>query len=319
MAISSGQTRQSILEMDDQTAKVGVKNSTAVEIGFSSDRYRNFQYFGKIKQWASDYQNYKIYDVKGVESRLSDHWDEQNEVIFDNTLEFTRNGFLSSVALFGNLNDGPQASYGGRLKVAQDFYNKSSTLGTELIVFQQRTPVSYFRDIENFQLKRSWDHVNGKRLEIFYQQMWSENLKSKASFFIGQRQYERPAHLGGSMKLAYALSDSCFTQLHLLRIQEDHDDPLFDNRGYFRVTTISTELFYEANYDLLLFAGYALGVEEEDNRRVFEYNVLGSDTYILGGKYALTSSVNIDLAASHTITNATLRSFNLKVNTVWTF
>ncbi len=319
MGISSGFTAKSVTTVDGNSSPKGKDNASSADFGLASNRYKNFQYFGKIKTNESNYSEYKIYDAKGMEHHLVDDWKEKNEYFLDNTLEYGNEGLLLSGALFGDLVDGPFLKYGFRTKISKDLYNKTSTLGGELTFFHQNAPISYFRDITTFHWKRNKDHINGKKLELFYQQAWGANLKTKVLLFQGERQHERPSHLGGALNFAYATRDDLFFQMHLLHIEENSSMTLLDNRGYFTASSGQITLIYEINYDLLLSANYALAVEHEKNPRNGEHNALGSDTYGVACQYSVTSELVADGNVNYNVTNTAQRAVNFKVGTSWTF
>lgn len=238
------------------------------------------------------------------------------DYFFSGDINYSFKNVTSAFSYFQNLNDTIDGKQGVKFSTSYFLNHRLTILGGDLLYFSQKTPVISFNRIEDFKLVESSDHINGKKIGFWLEQVLSSKLKTKLDLFVGIRQFERPSHFGVKTSWAYSFTDQFFSQLSYLWIEENQDEKLLNNTGYLTFERYSASIIVEPIFDLLLSFSYFLTREVEFDPRNGEKLQVGTDALAVKMKHSLGKiSYNID--AQYGISNIDNQNFVVAGGIAW--
>ncbi len=307
LATSYNNTNRNTTLSHDYSAEVSTLSTT---LEYASKRFGPFQNYFNLRADQVDYSDYIIIDQFAAESRLSDIVDHDLEYYVDNTFEYSKYGLTVGISLFGHVSESPFKTRGAALRITQDFYNKTSTIGGELTLSRTDMPINFSATDQRP------THIDLDYTKIFYQQVLGPSSKVRLNLITGRRKQDRPRNYGVIGEYGHAISDALYSQLKLAYIKESQRSELLDERGYFSLASAQLLLTYEPVYDLLLSASYSLCRETEDDPRTHNRNQVGVDTYGMGIRYLL-NEFEVEVMGALGRSNTLAKDYSLAGGIKW--
>jgi hypothetical protein len=263
----------------------------------------------------NDYSNYILRDRFGRETFLSKSFntDEKN---LDSGLDFTRGAHLASFTHSRSVGATPFPYHSNTISYALSLWNGASQAGAAFSSSRQEQPANFYIDPRNFRNRERARSLTSQREELFYEQTITEKFKSRATLFHGNRFEDRPTHLGGELRLAYALLDNLALRLDSGLLRESRKEVLRDDRGYFSARWAELQVGYEPALDLVVTVALGTTIEHEDTPWDNIRRQVGSDSFGTKLSYRRGSWL-ANLAANSSITNTSYRNRSFSGEFTW--
>ncbi|HEY8280618.1 MAG TPA: hypothetical protein VIH99_13390 [Bdellovibrionota bacterium] len=196
------------------------------------------------------------------------------------------------------------------------FFSNATVLGTNLSWARQEQPLSFHTDARDLRIRAKPLALRSERAELWLEQVLTERWKMQVKGIAGQRIEDRPLHLGGELRNAYALTDRLSARLDTGLLRERRGEALKDEKGYFTTYWGELQATYEVIYDLLLTASAGTTVEREEVPWSGAQNQVGTDTYGLKASYR-GRSWTVNLSGKISRSNTSYRSRGIQGGFVW--
>ena len=270
---------------------------------------------GSLVHVMPDYSGYLLTTRTGGQTPLSQQFTLRNEFLGSAFLTWASGPVIASLGWSGSLSPSPFYMQSVALRTSYSFYNKTSTIGTQLLWSAQDQPLSYYIDTD-FITRARPKTLHSTAVAAFWEQILTERWKSSVQFTGGTRIEDRPPNLGVSVRQGYAMLDRLFSQLAFSTARELTTIALKDDRGYFSMSAVESSLTYEPWIDFLVTASYAIVAEYESNPNTQNSIQVGSDQFGLAFNYR-THGWGFDLKSSYHITNTQLHSLSVSGGLTW--
>jgi hypothetical protein len=206
------------------------------------------------------------------------------------TLSFAKGSVGSTVSVGQSLDS---SVFKSRL-VSADFSYKiderAAALGFNYSRLESERPTNYVFDNFFTNSSLTWiprpERITRERSTVSFEQIWSDEFKNRAEFFLQARNEERPSSAGAVLKNYYVLSTRNSVRLDLGTASEDRRQSLADERGYFQMNWLETQLQRLLTYNFLVGVSYGLLQEREDEVRSGRVSQTASDVYGLKAQYS---------------------------------
>ena len=232
----------------------------------------------------SDYQNILIANDKGETRSLSKDFDKDEYLGSASVSTFIGSnnfslGYSSSLSKTPFFQQGLQAEY--YFRGPYDMYK----LGLIYSLKKIDQPTNYFTN-RDFVFTQRPEALTSNQTTIWYEQVFTDNFKTRFELLHGERPADRPAHNGAIIKSGYAFNNQFFLKSGLGYIAEVTAE-LKDNRGRFTSRFFDIESVYNHSYRFQASISYGLHIETEKNIFTSADTQIGHDIYSLNSIYKL--------------------------------
>lgn len=267
----------------------------------------------------NDYSSFNLIDASGALKPL-DY--KRAEVSADLAAEFKKNHDTYIVGYGQMLTaDSPFFYRGYSLAWNKSFYSGSTVIGAGLNSNDQNQPLTYYSDRREATNKLRPEKIASNKKEIWLEQVLSEQFKTQIRAFNGGRS-DRPEHWGLESRNAFAINDWIFTRFDFGFLNENRNQALRDDRGYYGLTWLELQSNFEIFYDTILTLSAGTVVEREDVAWDVDVqgnslkNQVGTDSY--GVKLGFrVSTMTVGLSAMALVSNTSFKSSMLSGNLIW--
>ena len=270
---------------------------------------------GAINRVEPDYSSYLTTGRDGTQASLASRVGNSDEYSGSFGMDWNSGPHGASLRWDGALNGSPFAIQSLTAGYVETFYNKTTSIGAKVSVFQLSQPENFFID-SDFVTQARPTLIHGNQASACLEQVLTERWKGDLEFSSGIREEDRPRNLGATIKQGYALTDRLFSQMVLSDIQELRSEALKNERGYFSLRAAELALTFEPVVDLLLSSSYGYVVESESDPRSGREVQVGSDQYGLGVKYR-RGAWSYESKAAYRLTNTGLYDLGIEGGLTW--
>lgn len=229
-----------------------------------------------------------------------------------------------------------QGNHSASLTIDQDikpslFTSRNISLGYNLQIYEGATqfrfnistgennqPLSYFIDPQSLESKERATVVRTNTYAFSIQQIWTKRLKTQFGVQHKTAGLFRPDDNQLKISSAYVLNADWTLRNAIGFAQENRNQPLTFDRGYFQSQWIDTELIYEWTLDSFLILGTSFLDEIETDPRRDLKTILGTDEIAFGIKNSM-DLFNYNLNVSHTLNSEQQTSTSFGAGIEWTF
>lgn len=262
-----------------------------------------------------DYSQYVLTDEFGHTQKLSDVAPARGQVAASVAADFSFKNSTVKFQLSSDLTDSPFYSQSMGVGYERGFFENSTKAGVFLSAKRAQQPKNYYLNVDLSRKARPTT-VETYDLTAHVEQIMTRSWKARIETSVGQRIQERPSYLGLKIKNAVALTGRIFSQLNGGFFSENRNQPLLNERGYFRLGFGEAIISVEPLYDLLVSLGYTYQVELEDNSFNNSATQVGSDQFHFGLNYTW-STYEVFFKGSYAVTNTNINESNLMGGFQW--
>tara|TARA_Y100001954_G_scaffold238916_1_gene309468 strand:+ start:8807 stop:9796 length:990 start_codon:yes stop_codon:yes gene_type:complete len=292
--------------------------SQNISLNYTIDEIKS--YWGSslnIKQTKRDFSNTFIKNKKGVEQNIANiHPESENETSFSGSVFYSKSPFKMSIGLGSTLSKTLFPYQSLYFSSQYGFNHGINRLGIRLQKSYLENPENFFTNRINFKKISFPTKETRERIDLFWENIWTEKLKTKISFLGSWKPELIRSSQGGSFSLAFALKDNLSTLIRFKRITSIKKKEPLDNNGFFELDIISNQISYDLNFEWTIFGNYTL---IREMRETIEVTQQASDEYLIGFKHNWTEH-NISQAwqLSHIRGNMDDKSFSIQGKLQWT-
>ncbi len=268
----------------------------------SSFKYKKMSTDLSFTNSKNDYSSVNLRNKNGTEEKLSDSFNK-NEFYGSAALSSYIGAHNFSTAVGSSLTQSPYFQSSQQVQYFYRGQHDSYKAGLSIDYQTTNQPENYFIN-RNFQTQKSPDQLKTQQVQLFYEQVLSDDFKVQAVNIYGQRA-DRPNNKGYILKTGYSINQKFFLRNQLGTVYEEKSE-LKNNRGYYSSQFFDAELSYLYSYKLQLQLGYGLNIETEKQTFNQSDTQVGHDIYTVGSRYRLaefTILANIDQRQSNLGTN----------------
>ena len=247
-------------------------------------KYQNLLVDAGLITTKSDYQNILIANEKGETHTLNKDFDKDEYLGSASVSTFVGSnnfslGYISSLSNSPFFQQGLQAEY--YFRGPYDMYK----LGLIYSLKKIDQPTNYFTN-KDFVFTQRPEALTSNQTTVWYEQVFTDNFKTRFELLHGERPADRPAHNGAIIKSGYAFNNQYFLKSGLGYIAEEVTE-LKDNRGRFTSRFFDIESVYNHSYRFQVSISYGLHIETEKNIFTSADTQIGHDIYSLNSIYKL--------------------------------
>jgi hypothetical protein len=181
-------------------------------------------------------------------------------------------------------------SQAASLEISSQISERLTEIGLKLSSTDKHRPQTYYFDnyFSNSSLK--WlprpNQISQQSLSSYFEQLWSDNYKTRLELTLGMRNQERPSHLNLELRNYAILDNRNSVRIDVGMSSENRSESLQNERGYYNMNWVETQLQHLITYNLLLGFSYGYLVEREDEVRTGRVTQVGSDLLGISALYS---------------------------------
>lgn len=283
-------------------------------IGLSTDKIGyGLTLDAKLSIDTPDYSSVVLRDNQNQEVRLNP--ENKNELQMEARLSWSKASHYVSAGYFGHMSSSPYQMRGGFIEYEKSFFEKTTFVGGQLNIFEQKRPQDFFSDRDGF-FKERPAAVHGQQFNLYVEQVLNDKWKAKLTASTAKKIEERPRNYGLELKTAYAFTSRVFGILSSAYYQETENEPLLNERGYFKAYVNQLELITEPFYDFFVGVSYGFSAEIENEVRSSNITQVGVDQYGLSLKY-IFRNMNVFLNGAVGKSNSLTSSSKISGGLAW--
>lgn len=275
-----------------------------------------FRFMGAISNSKTDYSSYSLQDELGNETFLNSQFNAPER---SGTLGIDFDKSITAVNLTHSesLGKSPFPYRFTQLRQTTRFRNALTQLHILFGTGEVQQPLSFYTDAKTAERRNRPTRLPSNKLSAALEQIVTSRLKVYLSA-EGSDKADRPRSYGGTLRAGYSVTSRDFVKTEFNHFNENHQDPLKDDRGYFSLQSAEVSYSRYLTYDWVTAIGYGLVTEIEDNPQNGREDQFALDVYSVAVNYqgsSWTGGVNLQQQNS----NLSYQSFQLGGQFLWNF
>jgi hypothetical protein len=279
--------------------------------------YSGFDLGAAVIVAKPDYSNTYIRGRDGSQTLLSESYPEALEQSARLSVGWTRKSHFISLQGESTLSRAPYSTQSLQLRLRESFANKTTFIGATGTLVNQSQPESFFIN-RDFKTKARPTVVHGNEVTASVEQILTSRWKAHLELSTSKREEERPRNFGGRLKQGFAITSRIYSQLELAMVDENQDEALKNERGYFTLQSGQVTLITEPVYDLLVSASYGLVREVEYDPNNGKKIQVGTDLYGLSLRYDF-GKWDVNVGGTYGVTNTPRNLTSVSGGIGWKF
>lgn len=293
------------------------RSNVSTGLTYATERFKNGVRFSVRQEIVdSDYSNYILSDVNGVERNLESEFSDSEASLAVNA-NWSQGRHNLDFEMGQSYGETPFAQKSFIIRAGRSYDEGLHRISMQVSAGDLNQPINYFTDLRTAQRRQRPTQIRTQTLQLLSELTHSEQLKGAYSLVYNQKS-DRPDMFGVEGKIAYAVNSRVFINAILSADLENRSQALLDDRGYFQQNTAGFGLGYYVRYDWLLQARYALSIEQEDNPQNQRKDQMALDSFQLKTQYKSTEWI-ASLEIGHQTSNVSYRSDLIAGDFTWTF
>ena len=258
----------------------------------------------------------EIRDSAGVIQTLDSGYDPKTTLVGLN-LGFANDIFNAEMSVAQTVSQSPISEKKYSLELNSHFLYSAAEVGYLIEHVYSDLPFNTYLDTVTFKNRQKPNHVSSNKNTLHYEQIFTENLKSRFELIYSNRNAERPAHFGAQIKNFYAFDNQKSLRFDLGFLSENQNESLPINQyGYYKMTWGELKYQHNLTYNWLIAPSYGIISEIENAPWVNSVTQLATDVYGLQMQY-LASGWQANLKYEYSQSNNSAKSEQFIGGIVW--
>ncbi len=257
-----------------------------------------------------------VRDSAGVIQTLKSGYDPKTTLVGLN-LGFANDFVNAEFSVAQTVSQSPISEKKYALELNSHLLYSTAEIGYLIEHVHSDLPFNTYLDTVTFKNNLKPNHVSTNKSTFHYEQIFTDNLKSRVELIYSNRSAERPSHFGAQVKNFYAFDNQKSVRFDVGALAENQNESLPINQyGYYKMSWGELRYQHSLTYNWLIAPSYGIISEIENSPWVNSVTQLATDVYGLQMQY-LASGWQANLKYEYSQSNNTAKSEQFIGGIVW--